>query len=280
MKKVLLKLCMLVCFLFSSTCFAGLNDYPNIAIMPFSNHASVSTSADSLSGTPGQIALTDAQIASDYVLDALLDSDRFSIMERDQMEAILKEHHLNLSGLVDPATAVQIGRLTGIKYIVYGSVVGCSLKEKGVSYDNSVIGGVANKQHTVIANVVGRFIDVETGRIVLAARGKGASTSTHNEIQWKRIKKSGSVSGDIGSGVSVSSYDGLGIDSYEDNSSSYNSVTTTETTTEKNHTIKFGTENVSQEQVHNAIAKAADDLVYGKMGFLAKMDGKAKRRRR
>lgn len=267
MTKVLLKLCMLLCLLVNSTCFAGLNDYPNIAIIPFSNHASVSTSADSLSGTPGQIALTDAQIASDYVLDALLDSDRFSIMEREQMEAILKEHHLNLSGLIDPATAVQIGRLTGIKYIVYGSVVGCSLKDKGVSYDNSVIGGIANKQHTVIANVVGRFIDVETGRIVLAARGKGASTSTHNEIQWKRIKKNVSVNSN--------GFDG----NISDDAYSY-STSTTETTSEKNHTIKFGTENVSQEQVHNAIAKAADDLVYGKMGFLAKMDGKAKRKRR
>lgn len=252
MNKILLRLSMLLCLFFNSTCFAGLNDYPNIAIMPFSNHASVSASADSLSGTPGQIALTDAQIASDYVLDALLDSDRFSIMEREQMQAILKEHHLNLSGLVDPATAVQIGRLTGIKYIVYGSVVGCSLKEKGIHYDNSVVGGIGNQQHTVIANVVARFIDVETGRIVLAARGKGESTSTHNEIQWKRIKK---------------------------NTNSYDGEYGTDSTSEKSHTIKFGTENVSQEQVHNAIAKAADDLVYGKMGFLAKMDGKARRRR-
>lgn len=267
MKKVLLRICLLLCLLVNSTCLAGLNDYPNIAILPFSNHASVSTSADSLSGTSGQIALTDAQVASDYVLDALLDSDRFSIMEREQMQAILKEHHLNLSGLIDPATAVQIGRLIGIKYIVYGSVVGCSLKEKGVSYDNNFIGGVGNKQHTVIANVVGRFIDVETGRIVLAARGKGESTSTHNEIQWKKIKKNVSVSSTVFDAESTD-----GTYSYE--------TGTSESTTEKNHTIKFGTENVSQEQVHNAIAKAADDLVYGKMGFLAKMDGKTKRRRR
>lgn len=246
-RKILMQVVLLVSVLISSTCFAGLGNYPNIAIMPFSNHASVSTNADS--GVQGQISLTDAGVASDYVLDALLDSDRFSIIEREQMQAIMSEHHLNLTGMVDPATAVQIGRLTGVKYILYGSVVGCSLKEKTIGYDNNTIGGVGNNQHTVIANVVARFIDVETGRIVLAARGKGESTSTYNEIKWKKLNTS--------------------YDNYSD----------TDGTNSFGHTVKFGTKEVSQEQVHNAIAKAADDLVYGKMGILAKMDGTARRRR-
>lgn len=248
-RKILMQVVLLVSVLISSTCFAGLGNNPNIAIMPFSNHASVATDASSLSSESGQISLTDASVASDYVLDALLDSDRFSIMERDQMQAIMSEHHLNLTGMVDPATAVQIGRLTGVKYILYGSVVGCSLKEKTIGYDNNTIGGIGNNQHTVIANVVARFIDVETGRIVLAARGKGESTSTYNEIKWKKLNTS--------------------YDNYSD----------TDGTNSFGHTVKFGTKEVSQEQVHNAIAKAADDLVYGKMGILAKMDGTARRRR-
>lgn len=247
MGKILLQVILFVSMLISSTCFAGLGNYPNIAIMPFSNHASVSTNADS--GVQGQISLTDAGVASDYVLDALLDSDRFSIIEREQMQAIMSEHHLNLTGMVDSATAVQIGRLTGVKYIVYGSVVGCSLKEKTIGYDNNTIGGVGNNQHTVIANVVARFIDVETGRIVLAARGKGESTSTYNEIKWKKLD------------------------------TNYGNYSDTDGTNSFGHTVKFGTKEVSQEQVHNAIAKAADDLVYGKMGILAKMDGTARRRR-
>lgn len=246
-RKILMQVVLLVSVLISSTCFAGLGNYPNIAIMPFSNHASVSTNADS--EVQGQISLTDARVASDYVLDALLDSDRFSIIEREQMQAIMSEHHLNLTGMVDPATAVQIGRLTGVKYILYGSVVGCSLKEKTIGYDNNTIGGIDNNQHTVIANVVARFIDVETGRIILAARGKGESTSTYNEIKWKKLD------------------------------TNYGNYSDTDGTNSFGHTVKFGTKEVSQEQVHNAIAKAADDLVYGKMGILAKMDGTARRRR-
>lgn len=232
MKKIMGIFVMLMGILFSQTCYAGLNDYPNIAIIPFGNHASVNTT---MSSVAGEISLTDAAVASDYVLEALVDSDRFSVLEREQMMAIMSEHHLNLTGMVDQSTAVQIAKLTGVKYLVYGSVTGCSLKTGSIGYDK-----FGAKKYTVIANVVGRFIDVETGRIVLTARGKGESSSTNMEYTLK----------------SASTY-----------------------TSEAASTIKFGTENVSQVQVHNAIAKAADDLIYGDSGFLAKLDGKYKRKR-
>ena len=45
------------------------------------------------------------------------------------------------------------------------------------------------------------------------------------------------------------------------------------------HKITIGTQQVSQVQVHNAIAKAVNDVVYGKNGLLAKMDGKAKKKK-
>lgn len=239
MKRLML-LIFTVCLLMSQTCFAGLNDYPDIAVLNFTNkvpHLNTATSAF------GQISLEDASVASDRVMESLLDSGRFNLIERDQLEAILNEHALNLSGTVDPATAVQIGRLTGVQYIVYGSVVNCSLKASGVSYDNTQYGGLENNQYTVIADVTARFIDVETGRIALIARGHGESTSTSNEIQWHQYKD----------GRYGKYYSGT-------------------------QTIKFGVKEVSQTQVYNAIGKAADDLVFGKMGFLAKLDGKAKRR--
>lgn len=48
-RKILMQVVLLVSVLISSTCFAGLGNNPNIAIMPFSNHASVATDAGSLS---------------------------------------------------------------------------------------------------------------------------------------------------------------------------------------------------------------------------------------
>lgn len=238
MKKLFLLVFML-CVLISQSCFAGLNDYPDIAVLNFTNKVPKLENQYSMYG---QISVEDASLASDRVMENLLDSGRFNIIERDQLEAILNEHAFNLTGLVDPNTAVQIGKLTGVQYIVYGSVVNCSLKTTGIAYDNNNYGGVVNEKYTVIADVTARFIDVETGRIALIARGHGESSSTANEIQWHQYRD----------GYYGKYYSGT-------------------------QTIRFGTKEVSQTQVYNAIMKAADDLVLGKMGFLAKLDGKAKR---
>ncbi len=220
-----------ICCLFSSTCFAGLNDYPNIALLEFNNKAAVSYN----------ISFEDASMVSDYMLEELLDSGRFNIMEREQLQGILDEHHLNLTGLIDPSTAVKIGQLTGVEYLVYGSITGLSSKETGVVYDNLGFGGIGNKQYVVTANVTTRIIELETGRIVLAARGMGSSTSTRTEIGHWAGRRYHPQNG---------------------------------------HFIRIGAHDISQIQVHNALAKAVDDVVNGKNGLLAKMDGRGKKRKR
>lgn len=251
MKKLVMQVVLFVSILVSSTCFAGLGDYPNIAVLNFGNKANISNG----------LTLDDTGIVTDYVIEGLLDSDMFSIMERDQLQAVLSEHHLNLTGMVDPSTAVEIGRLTGVQYLVYGNVVGLSTKITGVSYDNSVFGGIANKQYSVTANVTMRIIDVATGRLMAAAHGKGTSTSTNSEFRLDdRVSKILNV-----------------ITTTEDDSEK---ITTNDSVEEEKgalHTIKIGAEDVSQIQVHNALHKAALDTIYNKdFGLLAKINGTAK----
>jgi len=321
MRKILMSLIIVGSLLLAGACHAaGLHDCPKIAVLPFGFHAAMAQD--------GKITLEDAAVASDYVVEALIDTDRFEVMEREQLQAILNEHHLNLTGLVDTASAAQIGKLAGVKYLVYGAVTGCSLKETHVKYSGPVV-GAGNNQHNVIANVVGRFIDVETGRIVLAARGYGESTSTSTKISFSALHNNNSGGGDgtedttdssdasdatdstdssETSGVSDSSSDVTYSSDTTDSSETTDSYTTytsgdSDTTDDSDtytddtdddsddtdddsstiydkstHTISFGTTEVSQVQVHNAIAKAADNLVYGSKGFLAKMDGKAKKK--
>lgn len=45
------------------------------------------------------------------------------LVERDDLKKILDEQELNISGLVNPATANQVGHLTGAKILVTGSVL-------------------------------------------------------------------------------------------------------------------------------------------------------------
>lgn len=246
-KKYLFFLAALTVILTTSVAYASLHDYPNIAVLPFGNKASVSRELD----------FRDANLVSEFVIEELLDTGRFNVIEREQMSAIMEEQYLNSTGLVDQSTAVEIGKIVGVRYLVAGSIAGLSLKESGLGVGSHGV-NVGGGKHTVIANVTARIIDVETGRILLASHGTGESSSTKVDFSITYTK-------------------GTPYEAY-----SYNPITRTSTLRRGMEPTKatlahvtVGTAKVSQVQVHNAIAKACTDLVFGKnFGIITKMDGK------
>ncbi|WP_295159781.1 CsgG/HfaB family protein [Selenomonas sp. AE3005] len=289
MKRILVVFVLVMAIWGSSAQAASLHNYPNIAVLPYANKAAVSQ----------QLSLADASMVSEFVIEQLLDAERFNVIEREMLEAIMKEHSFNMSGMVDPMTAVQIGKLAGVQYLVAGSVTGLSTKSSGASYSDTVWGGVGFNQNTVIANVTVRFIDVETGRIVLAASGTGESASTNMEFALRK-----QVQEDYANSSMVNdSYNELATDMPYTDSGNEIADTTDITgemetsdlgvgtveplkenvpvgSTSRERKIIIGTKAFSQVQVRNALYKAVGDLIYNKnYGVLAKMDGKAKRRK-
>lgn len=250
MKKLLLLVSVLTCVFIHNHCLAGLHDYPNIAVLPYANKAAVSQ----------ELSLADASMVSEFVIEQLVDSGRFSVIEREQMLAIMQEMNLSNTGMVSPMSMVQIGNLAGAQYMLVGSVTGLSTKVSGAEYQNSVAGGVGGNKNTVIANVTARIFEVETGRIVLAASGTGASSSSNVEFKLNKTKTTTTeTTGETSDGEEF-------IQEGQD-------VSTV------SHTIKIGSYQFSQVQVRNALYKAVNDLVNGKYGLVAKLDGTAKKRK-
>ena len=162
--------------------------------------------------------------------------------------------------MVSPMSMVQIGNLAGAKYMLVGSVTGLSTKVTGGSYENSVAGGAGVNKNSVIANVTARIFEVETGRIVLAASGTGASSSSNVEFKLNKTKTTTTE-------TTGSTSDG---EEFIQEGQDISTVS---------HTIKIGAYQFSQVQVRNALYKAVNDLVNGKYGLLAKLDGTAKKRK-
>lgn len=229
----------------------SLRENPRVAILPYTNKA-----AD----CPG-LSLRDASIVSEFLIEQLLDSQRFKIVEREKMKEVVNEHSFNLSGLVDTATAVAIGRLAGAQYLVAGSIAGLSTKKSGVSYSHSEKGSADFEKNAVVANITLRIIDLEDGTVVLAASGTGESARTSMEfVLEKEILNEYETTIDDGSG-------------YEDVEEGTEVKRITQSLT-------IGGKRVSMVQVRNALYKAAVDVIYNKdFGVLAKIDGKAKRRK-
>jgi TolB-like protein len=59
----------------------------------------------------------------DYLIGALVDRNRFRVVEREQLTKILEEQKLSQSEVIDPSTALQLGRLAAVHTIVTGRII-------------------------------------------------------------------------------------------------------------------------------------------------------------
>lgn len=250
-------------FLPSTAKAADVHSYPTVAVMQFGNKAITSQG----------LRRYDFDSASEYAIYQLLASGWFDFVDYEQLSNIAKMHEINMSGLVDQSTAVQLGKFAGAQFMVVGNVTGLTSKESGLDYQHGRSGGLGVDVRTVIANVAIRIVDIETGRIVGAGLGKGESASSNVEIVFKKYRKSGNgilpMSDD-----GLSSNNGEGGDGNNDGNSNeeVNDYSKEEV---ENYSIKIGSDTFSAVQVRNAISKAVRDAVYGNTGLMTMLnDGK------
>ena len=104
----------------------------SIAVLPFENKG----------GDPG--LSTEVQ---SKMITSLYSLKRFKIIERSQIDKVIAEQKLGMTGFIDQAKAVKVGRAIGVDAILIGSI---SATDRGTSID-------------------ARLIDTETGTIITAA---------------------------------------------------------------------------------------------------------------
>lgn len=131
---------------------------PRIAVMNFQNNSQWSWWGDQLGGA-----------AADEIVTQLVKSNKFSVIERQQLQAILQEQHLGQSGLTNPATAAKVGQLLGAQLIMTGSITQFSIERTQLGVRG--IGGAYSKAESKLDV---RVIDTSTGEILLASEGTGS----------------------------------------------------------------------------------------------------------
>jgi curli biogenesis system outer membrane secretion channel CsgG len=68
-----------------------------------------------------------SQIAS-MLQSALVNSQFYDIIERDKIQQVLAEQKLGMSGVVDDATAAEVGKLLGVDAMIFGEVTTCRVE--------------------------------------------------------------------------------------------------------------------------------------------------------
>lgn len=151
----------------SLTQAAAKSDKPRVAVLEFKNKA------DNQWWWHGG-----AEAAQDVFVTELVKSGKFRVVEREQLAALMQEKGLTLSGDVDPSTAVRVGKLLGVNYLLTGAVTEYGVTDK--SAHGSGIGrlpGFNAGKRSFVAALNARLIDTSTGEIVWADEASAEESS-------------------------------------------------------------------------------------------------------
>lgn len=132
---------------------------------PTAGEAKISLGVAPFKGS-GQLAQT-AELATDVFTTTIVQSALFKVVERGEIERIAAEIELSQSGLIDPATSMQIGAMTGMQLLLSGSLS-----------DNN------NVQRIDV-----KVVDLGSGEIVFAEKMDGAIDSSSLGFMARRVVK-------------------------------------------------------------------------------------------
>jgi len=172
MKRVLtLVLCAVLAPVLSASLGAaegGSSGKPRIAVLEFANKANNQWWFQN-----GALA------AQDVFVTELVKSRKFVVIEREKINSIMQEKGLTLSKDVDAKTAMQIGKLLGVNYMLTGA-----LTEYGNTDTNAHgpgVGGLPSfgvHKRVFVAALNARVFNVSTGEIVWADESRKEESSS------------------------------------------------------------------------------------------------------
>lgn len=132
----------------------------SIAILPFKDK----TTNSPIKGDVGSLAV-------DELTTLLVNTERFNVIERERLDAVLAEQGLAGKGIVDSATAAQVGKVLGVELIFTGAVTNWEVKEsKSATF--ILVGGGSERAIDIDLAIDGRIIDTTTGQIFFADSGE------------------------------------------------------------------------------------------------------------
>ena len=182
---------------------AQTGDRPAVTVTPF-EYATIASQISAEPGTRGHLArygFHDGAAfagalgagASDLVVQQLVESQRFRVLERKQLEAIRREQGLD---------ANEADGIARARYVISGSVTRLGLNNRQIGgiatvASSALLGrvvGVDTKQSTTTVHLTARVVDTRTGEIIGSFTGEGKSNK-----RWSAAVL-GIMSGGLGAG--------------------------------------------------------------------------------
>jgi len=173
-----------------------------VAVFPFTNNSGI------------QEARGIGDIQSDNVIASIFDSEYVEIISRDEINVIIQEQQLSVSGLIDENSASKIGNILGVSHILTGKInqiIFNPAKIVSTKYENtqkvyvdaegkvynSLAGGLGNLANALLGGD-GKQYTEKTAKAIVKKYTKVAFAKLHcsyklTEIETGKIIKSNTV---------------------------------------------------------------------------------------
>jgi curli biogenesis system outer membrane secretion channel CsgG len=155
-----------------------------IAVMDF-QYATVMSSVQAVFGTTQDVG----RGVADLLVDRLVNDGEYRVIERRELDKVLKEQNFSNSDRADANTAAKIGRLLGVEAIVVGDITQFGRDDRNTNlggiasrWDKYGIGKVGAHKAKAVVAVTARLVDVNTGEILASASGRGESTRSGTDL--------------------------------------------------------------------------------------------------
>ncbi|HEY9799482.1 MAG TPA: CsgG/HfaB family protein [Leptolyngbyaceae cyanobacterium] len=118
---------------------------------------------------------------SEVLVNKLVKSGNFVVVERSQIDAILREQNLGDSGRVDASTAAQIGRILGVEAVIIGSVTQFDIQQR--QSGGGFLGiGASTRDTDAYVKLNIRVVNTTTAEILLVAEGNGNNSQSDSQV--------------------------------------------------------------------------------------------------
>jgi curli biogenesis system outer membrane secretion channel CsgG len=114
---------------------------------------------------------------SDMLVTRLVESGRYTVIERSRIDAVLREQNLGASGRVDASTAARIGQILGVDVVIVGSITQFDLQKKQTG-GSFIIVNTTSTQTDAFVKLNVRAINTTTAEIVTTAQGEGTANQS------------------------------------------------------------------------------------------------------
>jgi curli biogenesis system outer membrane secretion channel CsgG len=123
---------------------------------------------------------------ADMLITALVKSGKFIVLERHDIEKILKEQQFGSSFMVTPETAPKIGQILGAELFVIGSISAFGQSESNIGGGVSLFGGgISTKKSRAVVDI--RLVNTSTGEIIASESKEGTESSTGISVRYEDI---------------------------------------------------------------------------------------------